>query len=513
MLKHKLGFKNKVLILILISFIIRAFIAAFIELGNDEVYYWTYALFPDLSHFDHPPMVGFVIQIFSLNLLFDSEIFIRLAALVFGSINTWLIYSITYKLKDEKAGFIAALLFTSSIYCFIISGTFILPDAPQTFFWLLSLNSLLIIVNEKFNLKLRKSHLIYLGVWIGLGMLSKYTSVFLWAGFGSFIIFYQREWLKTKEFYISLIISILIFLPVILWNLQNDFISFTFQAERVEVSNYSLRFDYFGTELAGQVLYNNPVVFIIILLALISVFRKKMSISIPEKRIILLISLPLIIVFLGFSLFRSTLPHWTGPAYMSLIPGGAIYLYERKANKVFSGILITSLIILFLALALGFGQIKSGFLLLDQNTEITNKGRNDFSLDLYGWEQLGEQFARSYRSDLAQGIIDDQVVIVSNRWFPAAHLDYYVASPLRIKVMGIGSLERIHKYQWINEKRGGFKPGMDAYFIALSTDYFDPNKLYSEYFSSIEFVESIPIIRGKEIVKFALVYRMMDYKK
>ena len=103
MLKHKLGFKNKVLILILISFIIRAFIAAFIELGNDEVYYWTYALFPDLSHFDHPPMVGFVIQIFSLNLLFDSEIFIRLAALVFGSINTWLIYSITYKLKDEKA--------------------------------------------------------------------------------------------------------------------------------------------------------------------------------------------------------------------------------------------------------------------------------------------------------------------------------------------------------------------------------------------------------------------------
>jgi hypothetical protein len=36
--------------LLFISAIARGFIAGFIELGNDEVYYWTYAKFPDLSH-------------------------------------------------------------------------------------------------------------------------------------------------------------------------------------------------------------------------------------------------------------------------------------------------------------------------------------------------------------------------------------------------------------------------------------------------------------------------------
>ncbi|HSG68384.1 MAG TPA: hypothetical protein VK994_06745, partial [Bacteroidales bacterium] len=60
------------IILILLSLIVRGFLAAFLEFGNDEVYYWTYALYPDLSHFDHPPMVGFLIQLSTLDLLFDS---------------------------------------------------------------------------------------------------------------------------------------------------------------------------------------------------------------------------------------------------------------------------------------------------------------------------------------------------------------------------------------------------------------------------------------------------------
>jgi hypothetical protein len=35
-------------------------IAGTIEFGNGEVYYWLYALHPDISHFDHPPMIGFL---------------------------------------------------------------------------------------------------------------------------------------------------------------------------------------------------------------------------------------------------------------------------------------------------------------------------------------------------------------------------------------------------------------------------------------------------------------------
>ena len=94
---------NKILFwLLAISTIVRTVLAAWLEFGNDEVYYWTYALYPDWSHFDHPPMVGWAIQLFSLNLLLDNELFIRLASVVFMTANTYIIFRIIRILHSQK---------------------------------------------------------------------------------------------------------------------------------------------------------------------------------------------------------------------------------------------------------------------------------------------------------------------------------------------------------------------------------------------------------------------------
>jgi 4-amino-4-deoxy-L-arabinose transferase-like glycosyltransferase len=126
-------------ILIFVNFIIKSIVASAIDLGNDEVYYWTYALFPDWSHFDHPPMVGLVIQFFSLNLLLNSEFFIRLGSLVLSSANIVLLFFLVKKIYSIRAAYISALLFTASIYYNVITGLFILPDTPLVFFSLLAL--------------------------------------------------------------------------------------------------------------------------------------------------------------------------------------------------------------------------------------------------------------------------------------------------------------------------------------------------------------------------------------
>ncbi|MGE5424707.1 MAG: ArnT family glycosyltransferase, partial [Syntrophothermus sp.] len=123
--------RKYLLILILISFLIRAMAAWLIELGNDEVYYRLYALYPDWSHFDHPPMVGWIIQLFSLNLTLHSEFFLRLGFVVTGTFSTWIIFLIGKEISDDLTGLYAAILYTSSIYCSIIAGIFIMPDGPQ----------------------------------------------------------------------------------------------------------------------------------------------------------------------------------------------------------------------------------------------------------------------------------------------------------------------------------------------------------------------------------------------
>src|ERR1039457_2779056 len=207
-----------ILILILISFVIRGFIAGFIEFGNDEVYYWTYAKFPDLSHFDHPPMIGLVIQLFTLNLQLDNEFFIRLAAVVFGSISTWLIFLVGRNIKDTMTGFYAALLFTASFYCFIISGTFILPDSPQVFFWLLSLWLFTKCLADRELTKKSRNLMLLAGVTIGLALLSKYTSIFLLFGAFLYMIFYNRKWLLAWQTWLAFLIALAIFSPVIIWN-------------------------------------------------------------------------------------------------------------------------------------------------------------------------------------------------------------------------------------------------------------------------------------------------------
>ncbi|MCK4664849.1 MAG: hypothetical protein KAT68_18400, partial [Bacteroidales bacterium] len=104
-------------------------------------------------------------------------------------------------------------------------------------------------------------------------------------------------------------------------------------------------------------------------------------------------------------------------------------------------------------------------------------------------------------------------VIISYRWFPAANLDYYVALQLNKKVLAIGSLERIHKYAWINKKRGGFYKGMDAYFITTSRDFKNPYDLYENYFEKIEPADTIPIIRNSKNVKNFFVFRMIDLQR
>ena len=506
--------KNRLWLLLAVSAFSRLLIAAFTELGNDEVYYVNYALYPDLSHFDHPPMIGWFIQLFSLNLLYESEIFIRLGAVVAGTINTWLAYLIGKKLRDETTGWYAALLYTASFYCFVIAGIFIMPDAPQSLFWLLSVYLLVIVAQAGPENKKGQRAMLIVGLTAGLAMLSKYTSVFLFTGAGIYFLLFERKWLLKWQVYAAVLLASLIFLPVIIWNIQYDFISFTFHSERVEVVKSVLRPDLFGIELGGQIFYNNPVTFVIIVMGLLAFFRNRFPENKPEIRMLVSIAIPVILLFLGFSLFRRTLPHWTGPAYMTLIPLAALYIRTLTKNglaeKPFAAPLRYALLFLVIVLTAALGQIGQGWFFNKGIDVQTGKrlGIKDITLDMYGWRQLHDGFAPVYQQDTASGHMRKDAVILSQRWFPAANLDYYVARPLGISLLTLAELERTHKYAWITQFRGGFYPGMDAYYFSSSYDFSDPNGQYREYFTRIEQPETIPVYRNNRLVMYHYVWRM-----
>jgi hypothetical protein len=510
-MKEERTIHRAMIVLLLLSFALRAFVAGFIELGNDEVYYVTYAKFPDWSHFDHPPMVGWVIQLFTLNLRFDHEFFLRLAAVVFGTLSTGLIFLIGRKIKDSLTGFYAALLFTASIYCFIIAGTFIMPDTPQVLFWLLSLWLLVDCLPDRELTKNSRIKLLFAGVTVGLALLSKYHSVFLIAGVFLYILFYNRKWFRAKETYLALLIALVLFAPVIFWNYQNSFISFTYHEGRIGYSGLRIRWDYFGTELAGQFFYSNPVNFIIVLFSLVAVIFRRHFLDKKYLNLLLLMSLPLALLFMGFSLYSSTLPHWTGPAYLGLILVAAAWLAGLKGKdpspkRIPWPLRIALLFQLTLVIA-GVLQINYGILPLNRI------GMDDITVQLHGWKQLGEKFKPVADRDIRLGRMPAGAPILTFRWFPAANLDYYVAGPIQKKVYSLGTLTRIHKYYWIDKARGDLPKGTDAYYIALSNDYADPHERYGLLFDSIVSSDTLKMFRGRHLIWEAYVFRMYGLNK
>ena len=80
-----------------------------LPLHPDEAYYWVWSQNLQLSYYDHPPMVAYLIKLFTM--FSDSEWTIRLVSVTATSSAAWMIYLLARKMFSVK---VAEL----SFYCF-----------------------------------------------------------------------------------------------------------------------------------------------------------------------------------------------------------------------------------------------------------------------------------------------------------------------------------------------------------------------------------------------------------
>ncbi|WP_442266854.1 ArnT family glycosyltransferase [Tenacibaculum sp. ZS6-P6] len=489
-------YKKITIITIVISTILRFFLAGSLEFGNDEVYYWLYAKYSDISHFDHPPMVGFFIQFFTLDLLFSSELTIRLAAIIPTSITMYVLFLIGKYLRGEKIGFIAVLLYNIHIYGFVIAGTFILPDSPLVFFWLLSFYFFIQVLPKDPDQKLYLK-LILAFVFAGLAIYSKYQAIYLLFGVILFVVVKNNVWLKKPIFYSGFIFPIIAVGIIFYWNYLNDFISYKFHGNRVSFFSFKFNKDSFLREILGQFVYNNPYIVVMLVIMFLALRKKKFIMDSKVSYFFISCSLPLILTTVYLSFSRDTLPHWSGVSYLTLLPLLAVFLSEKKRiiKKLTIGMSSFFMLLIFASI-----MITTGFLLSD-NLSKTKEilGRKDAVLDMYGWEQASEKLTLFFEKEELRSL-----PIVSNRWYPAAHIDYYIAQPNSMRVYGVGELTAIHKYYWINKTYP--KLGNKVLYITDSRNYKDPREIYKNEYSTIKKLKEIPIERNEAVVKYVFLY-------
>lgn len=501
-------------LLIIIATVIRLFIAASIELGNDEVYYWTYALHLQTNYFDHPPIVGWLIRLTTANLLLHSELFVRLGAVISAAISTLLIYKTGLEVANSKAGWYAALLYTASVYGSIIAGTFILPDSPQMVFWLWSI--LLLLKISKSSAESAQATILWVlfGLASGLCMMSKIHGIFLWLAAILYILFIKQNWLKYKGVYISAAISLLIVSPVIIWNFQNNFITYTYHGGRVSLWGSGIQADSFIRELAGEIFYNNPFNFFVVWAGAAAAVKGKLRVDKTQVYIILLCSLPLIFTLVFVSLFKDTLPHWSGPAYSSLIILAAVKLADASENR-------TMRVRTFLRSSLAFIAmlVIAGIILINHYPGTMspaksgdNMGEGDPTLDMYGWKEAGLKIDSLIKADVTQQAMKPKAPILINKWFPAAHIDFYIASVSGQQTYGLGDVFDLHHYYWLNQYKNPLKSGDDAYYIVPSNLYNEEAiEMIKRSFLSVSTPVIIPQLRGGKHCRNFLIYRCRGF--
>jgi len=222
------------------------------------------------------------------------------------------------------------------------------PDVPLMLFWTISLIFLYKAIFEG-----KITYWILSGISIGLSFNSKYTAVFLLVGLFVFLVLSKqyRKYLFSKPIFLLLISFIITILPVVIWNVQHDFISFKFQTgRRAEgISLRSINPLYFIGTVGHQFLLLLPVFMASLFMLFWKLIRRviKTRIMIEDRKLFLIsFSLPLILFFFSASFLVWVKINWMMPAYIS----AAILLAVFIRSKYFNTQMLSSLLLHILLL-------------------------------------------------------------------------------------------------------------------------------------------------------------------
>ncbi len=236
-----------------ISLLVKLILAALIPLSADEAYYWVWSQRPQLSYFDHPPMVAWLFYLGHFLEPFMHAV--RWPAVILGHCMLLAWYFI---LKDrvpfEKIKIWVYLVLFSPLLGF--GSLIVTPDLPVLFFWSVSILVALKALEEKSLLAY-----FFLGMSLGLGFCSKYHIVLFVPCLLAYLLL-EKKWREVR--WVGILVTfcsgLLFCAPVLLWNLQNNFASFEFQIKHgLEKSSYNP--EWTVSYILGQILILFPLVF------------------------------------------------------------------------------------------------------------------------------------------------------------------------------------------------------------------------------------------------------------
>lgn len=364
--QHKTSSDKAIKYFLLIWTLVNMLQSYFTELHPDEAYYWIYSRFLDWGYFDHPPMVALFIR--AGDALFHNELSLRLLTVLSSSFSWWILWQILKKYQVEAKWF---MLVVTSISIFHIFGFTTTPDAPLFFFC-----TLFYFFYQQYLEKDKLSIAFLLSLSLAGALYSKYHAVLLVV----FTLIANPKLLSRKSFWMIALLTLMLFLPHIFWQIHHDFPSVKYHLVEREANHYRVEFTLLY--LVGQLFMAGPLVGWFWFYN-ISRFRATDVFT----RTLLFNFVGTLLFFLVNTLKVAVQPHWTLIGFLPLVMLVLISLQNKPKPAWLQPLLYVNLLLLLLMrfglmvrnpLSMKIGVVKSYFGNQQWAEQIKQKAGNSY---------------------------------------------------------------------------------------------------------------------------------------
>lgn len=481
------------------------------ELAGDEAQYWDWSRRLDLGYYSKPPLIAYVMEAF-VSAGGNKEWAIRSPAVLLSSGSIALVYALTARIaRSERPALVAAL----AMLCMPgtwLSAIVMTIDPLLIFFWALAMYA--------FHRAVRGEPAMWLltGFAVGMGMLAKYTMLFLVVSFALYLVLIERSHLRRPGPYLAMLVALALNSGVVYWNWANEWVSIRHTANigAPETPTVAARLGQVAEFFGGQMLVVSPILFGFMawgLARLVPRFRRDRNAA--------FLFLCFGVLFFGYaaiSLARRSHMNWPACAYLAAAPAFGLAWADgwrsRKAKRLFAAGLALGCLAGLAPRCTGLLYVADGvFRTADSPKDRICLGPwhvdpdKDPSNRLRGARELGAALGPYVRHKSDSGPF-----VFSDRYQVTALAAFYTRGRPRSYCMNPGN-RRFNQYDMWN----GWPElkGRDGLFVTggsvLKANAFRQGMIDQGFFEDGEVLEAVNVYRGHVLIRNYTIVRMSAY--
>ncbi len=305
---------NYFLFVLCFVFLIIKFISIYstnFDLFGDEAQYWLWSKNLDFGYFSKPPLLPGIIALVC-SVFGNSFFVIKMISVLMYCVSSYVVFLISKKLyKNFDLAFLTAASFflmpAVSVSSFLVS-----TDVALVLFWSLALLQTLIIKEKPSIL-----NFILLGVFVGLAFLTKYAAIYFIISM-IFLLFektMRNIFFKNKLFFLCFILTfIVIIAPNIIWNVNNNWVTFEHTADNAALDRSGLHLTEALKFVGSQIIMVGPLIFLFFVFGFVKNFINDFN-----TRFLFIFSLPVFVIVLIEGFLVRANANWAAVSLISFL--------------------------------------------------------------------------------------------------------------------------------------------------------------------------------------------------